>query len=488
MPCPPGGCWEPSRRLPIPFGLCFLLLAASQSLPMTANNLLIYRRLNLTTEQASAYFLAYFLPSFTAPIFGWITDRGGVRARYWTIVISLALKACALAAFAFGLVRSLGSLYLFGILAPLAHTAALATIDGALCSRGGGSAGDTSLARGRQAAKLAWQTTGDLLAALVSLLFAATDAPLPVVYGLTACVNASAACASHFLPHHPPPVDSRTAVATAEGCAPGEREAGLLASEVRVPSDSTSDDAAAAGAAADATAASSASRRAAAGAVIAALAIAVYMLPPTADVATGSYVAQPNSTASWVLSAQQLSSMAGGLGGIGLAARLDLPLHQALPLGAVATAASQLISLMVYALAGRKRNEAGVHLDGSAGGVAVLLLEPAASNALRLVGVVPILAMCAAASEGAGEGAAYGLVAAADAVGALAAGTISTIMVGALHIGAPPEASWARLPLMVAVCASCKVALVPAVLLLLRLREWVMPGKSDGYSSSVLRR
>ena len=129
-----------------------------------------------------------------------------------------------------------------------------------------------------------------------------------------------------------------------------------------------------------------------------------------------------------------------------------------------------------------------MHLDGSAGGVAVLLLGPAASNALRLVGVVPILAMCAAASEGAGEGAAYGLVAAADAVGALAAGTISTIMVGALHIGAPPEASWARLPLMVAVCASCKVALVPAVLLLLRLREWVMPGKSDGYSSSVLRR
>ena len=143
------------QRLPPAFGPVFLLLAASQSLPLTANVTLIYRQMHVSTAQASAYFLAEFMPSFAAPVFGWLTDRGGPRVRWWTVVVALVAKAVAVAGFAAGAVRGLGSLYALGVLMALAHAVALATVDGAMCARGSdGASGDTSAARSRQAAKL----------------------------------------------------------------------------------------------------------------------------------------------------------------------------------------------------------------------------------------------------------------------------------------------------------------------------------------------
>ena len=213
--------------------------------------------------------------------------------------------------------------------------------------------------------------------------------------------------------------------------------------------------------------------RATAAAIAAALAVFVYMLPPTSGVATGSYVGRTNATAPWVLSAQQLSSMAGGFVGIGAVARLDLPLRRALPLGALCTGLGQLTSLAAYALGG---NSGSARLDQTPWQLAVLLIEPAASNAFGICGVVPVLALCAAAAEGSGEGGAYGLVAAADAAGALAAGTLSALAVHLLHLGDPPQAdSWGALPLFVAACALAKLLAVPGVLLLLRVQEQLRP-------------
>ena len=473
-------------RLPFAFGFCFMLLAGSLSLPMTADMQLIYRELSLSTETASAYFLATFLPSFLTPVFGFATDRGGPCVRYWTIIISLLLKACAMCGFALGLVTDLGRLYLFGILIALAHSIALATLDGALCARGGDASGDTSVARSRQAAKLAWQTLGDLLAALLSLVLAGTNASITLVYAIATLVNAVSALAAWYLPRAEPKQRGTQQEAGGDN-KPSEHtvcHSSTRAEHPSNPSDLSGGDGAAAAPAAAAAATiappargPSSARTAATAVLAAALAAFVYNLPPTPGVATGSYVGRVNATEPWVLSAQQISGFAGGFGGIGFVSQLDLPLARALPFGALAIAGSQLTSLAAYGLGGNSGTD---RLDGSAWHVALLLVEPAVSNALRLCGVVPVLSLCAAAAEGSGEGGAYGLVAAADAAGALVAGSLSVVLVHALQVGNPSgtdgeggEPSWSQLPLFVVLCSLCKIAAVPCVLLLLTLRRRV---------------
>lgn len=108
----------------------------------------------------------------------------------------------------------------------------------------------------------------------------------------------------------------------------------------------------------------------------------------------------------------------------------------------------------------------------------MLLAQPLFSSALGRIGIVPILAVGAAASEASGEGAAFGLVSAADAAGGLAAGAVSTLSAGWLHLGNPPARSWAPLPLFILLCAAAKLAVAPAVLLLLRVRERTVRGPS----------
>ena len=477
---------DAAAQLPWAYGCIFSLLAASQSLPMTANMQLIYRELSLTTEEASAFFLAEFLPSFATPVFAWLTDCGGPRVRLHTIVATLVLKAVAIAAFALGAVRSIGGLYIFGMLKALMHVIALATVDGAICARGnGGASGDTSAARKRQAVKLACQHVGDFAAAILSLILAAVKASLPVVYALTACViGLAAACACRLPSVQAPAVEQSRQQQRQHGSQQEERP------DARPPDPPLAVLEAPPGPAAEpalqpppysppahSSPTAPSPLRTALGAAVAALAVAIYMLPPTSGVAMGSYVGRNGATRAWVLSAQQLCSMGGAFLGIGLMYRLDLPLRRSLPLGALLAGAAQLTSLTVYAIGGDSNSTA---LDGTPLGLAVLVMEPVASSALGSCSVVAILSLAAAAAEGSGEGAAYGLVAAADAAGAYAAGSLSLLAVHELGIGNPPRGSWARLPLLVCACALCKLLAVPLVLLLLRLRERIGRGaRSD---------
>lgn len=495
-----------SRRLPYAFGLCFTLLAASQSLPMTAMVQLIYQQLGLPTEVASEYFLAIFLPSFFSPVFGFVTDRGGQRGRRWSVVVALLLKSCSMGAFALGTVTSLPRLYAAGLVTALGHSLALSALDGALCSHREGASGDTTVARAQQATKLACQTLGDLTAALLSLVLAGFQAPLPLVYALTSAVNALGALTALHLPlTTPPPKPTPTApdaldvppASMPPCCSPSDSDVCSTSHAISTTTEGAPSSTCLRGTQQSSAAPRRASqpssstrthiRRSALGPLMAALAAVVYMLPPTPGVAIGSYVGRANATAPWVLSARQLSSMAGGFAGIGLVSRLDLPLAKSLPVGACATAASQLCGLLVYALGG---NSSTGRLDATTWHVLLLLLESAASNALGLCGVVPVLALCAAAAEGRGvEGGAYGLVAAADAAGALAAGSLSTLAVHALHIGnsSAEGSSWDRLPLFIVGCACCKVAAVPGVLLLLRLRRRALEAPRSDLRSVAVR-
>ena len=207
------------------------------------------------------------------------------------------------------------------------------------------------------------------------------------------------------------------------------------------------------------------------GAALAALSVALYVLPPTSGVASGAYIGQPHATHSWVLSAQQLVAQAGGVTGVAIMGTLNMPLATAVPFGALAMASGELTSLTVYALGG---NSNATRLDATPVGVATLLVQPFVSQSLGRMGIVPILSLGALAAEGSGEGAAYGLVAASDAAGGLAAGSLAALAVAQLHIASPPRGSWEQLPLFVCVCAVAKLAAVPVILLVLHVRKRVM--------------
>ena len=81
------------------------------------------------------------------------------------------------------------------------------------------------------------------------------------------------------------------------------------------------------------------------------------------------------------------------------------------------TGAAELSNLFTYALGG---NANATRLDGTPGGLAVLLGSPFLTNVLARGGVVPILALGALAAEGSGEGAAFGLVSASNTAGVAA--------------------------------------------------------------------
>ena len=66
------------------------------------------------------------------------------------------------------------------------------------------------------------------------------------------------------------------------------------------------------------------------------------------------------------------------------------------------------------------------------------------------------------------------MVSAADAAGALAAGSIAGFIIHVLNLGNPPSKTWAPLPGFVVLCALGKLLAAPCVLLLLRLRERVL--------------
>ena len=148
---------------------------------------------------------------------------------------------------------------------------------------------------------------------------------------------------------------------------------------------------------------------------------------------------------------------------------LDLPLRVAVPLGLASKAASEATGLWIYSLGGDSNATA---LDGDGRGLAVLLAQPVLSNALGAMSIVPILAMGAAAADGGGQGAAFGVVSAADSAGSLAAGSLSIALIDAFGIGNPPRGSWRYLPALIGVCAAAKLLAAPIVLLLLRLRRW----------------
>ena len=81
--------------------------------------------------------------------------------------------------------------------------------------------------------------------------------------------------------------------------------------------------------------------------------------------------------------------------------------------------------------------------------MAVLLLQPVVATALGRCGVIAVLAIGATAAEGAGEGAGYGLVSAADTAGSLAAGSLSRRYCTPSTSGAAPSGSWTALPTLV---------------------------------------
>ena len=500
---------QKKKLLPWALGIVFALMAGSLSLPITAYSILIYRRLELSPAVAGRYYLAEFSLSFTSPIVGWITDRGGPAVRWVAVVCAMALKTLFLAGFALGWVTDEPSLYAFGVPLHAAHAVAIATLNGALVAKEGGGSGDTSFARGRQAAKLAWQTGGDLVAALLSLALAASHASIELMFWTTAGLNlvvaivaaihlprravegavgeapsaASAACAvittsttaattEETTVETSPDTASSTAPPSASpATAPGQHESAIMA--VRAPPPLWSDR-------------RHAILRVSASAIIAAIAVGVYMLPPTSDVALSAYVARPHAVERWVLSGQQISTYVGGLIGIALMWRLDLRLFYSIPIGAAAVGLAELTALFIYAIGGgdgvvtsdtTATNTTIVPLDGTAGGVAILLLQPAIAAVFGRCGTVAVLALGAAAAEGGGEGAAFGLASAADGAGSLAAGTLSSLAAASLHLGEDGGAqhTWSALPAFVGVCAAAKLCAAFCVLALLKVRERVYP-------------
>ena len=473
------------KVLPPSLGVVFALMAGSLTLPITAYTVLIYRRLNMLPEEANEYFLTEFLFFLLAPLVGWVTDRGGPAVRYTTIVSALALKVLFLAGYGLGWVQSIATLYALGLPLHAAHAIAIATLNGALVARGGGGAGDTSSARTRQAAKLGWQTAGDLVAAVLSLVLAAADAPMELFFWLTAAMNAAAALLASYALSRRAPLALEDPIGCRSSIEPTPQEPTPAVEGVTAATNDASDASPSAPpppvpSACAATAASPSAPpstgRAAFGAMICALAVGIFMLPPTSDVVAGSYVGRRDAVAQWVLSARQLSAMGGGLLGVACIAKLDLPLRHAVPVGAAAIGAAELSSLSLYALGGNSNSTA---LDSTAGGLATLLLQPALSQGLGKWGVLPILALGAAAAEGIGEGAAFGLVSAADAAGGIAAGSISTFVTHTLRLGNPPVASWTSFPGFVVICAIAKLAAAPCVLLMLKLRERVMRNPTE---------
>jgi hypothetical protein len=287
------------RALSPKIGVVFSLCAATLVLPMTAYTVLINQRLNsgkgLSVEAVGQYYMAEFLFSLLAPLIGWLTDRGGPRVRHGTVVAALAVKALLITPFALGWVRSVTSLWLFGLPIKAAHATAIATLDGVIVARGSGAEGDTPAARSCQAAKLAWQTVGDLAAASLSLVIAACRVPIEGVFWTTIGANALAAMlAARALPRaHPTPAAEDRCQPT-----PWDVDLGAPPRPISPPppsiSDATSETREGLGACAvqapAARATSPPPPRAAAGAVLAAAAVALFMLPPTSDVALSSYV------------------------------------------------------------------------------------------------------------------------------------------------------------------------------------------------------
>ena len=193
---------------PIPwrYGAVYLLCAASLALPMTARGILFNRTLGLAKrpELLQAYYMAEWSMVFTSPIIGWLTDQGGPIWRRRTVVASLVVNMLFMLAFAGGLVRSLGELYLFGLPAAALHSFAIAAINGALIAHGdthGGS--DTTVARSRQSAKLVCATSGDLLAFGASTALESLHASQALVFILAAGLVAVAAITASTFPVPP---------------------------------------------------------------------------------------------------------------------------------------------------------------------------------------------------------------------------------------------------------------------------------------------
>ena len=538
-PRPPSWC----SRWPIPpsFAVTYLLCAASLALPLTARGVIFNRRLGLSRrpEILSTYYLAEWSVDLSSPLVGWLTDRAGPKCRRATVVVCLVANLCFMACFAAGLVRSVGSLYGFGLAAASTHSAAKSALNGALVAHrhdGGtrGGSGDTSEARSRQAAALICMTAGDLFAFAASTALESMHAPPTLVFSLTAALVAIATCAACFLPLPPraaapistlapPPLaslstastrtsgprcspqatrtlaqrslspifevtasvavtDGDDAASSASGESPTRGPQAAVVTYLRTPEGTRCDvriatdaggngtDAIAApaarsvGASLDATGAARPApiNRFGCSAALLACATAVYMLPPTSFDAVDSYIyrAGQYEFSTWLLSARQLSGMAGSLVGISFMWKLDLPLYHSLPVGALAFALGSLSQLWLLSVP---------HLSSASAGW--LLLQASLQAALQYCGLVPIYGLAAAAAVGGGEGAGFGLVEAASAGGGQAAGAIAIVCVRALGIGEPPSRSWVRLPLFVCLCAACKLVVVPIALVLVVGRQ-----------------
>lgn len=451
---------------------------------MTAYTVLIYQQLGASPELASQYFLAEFLFCLLNPIVGWFTDRGGPSARYVTIVAAFTIKATFLMFFALGRVRSVGMLFALGLPLHAVHAAAIATLNGALVARGGDGSGDTDVARSRQAAKLGWQTAGDFAASLASLGLAAAHVSAEGFFGLTAALNGVCAIATAIaLPRRVPlatiakpvditPHDGSSILCDAAAATTTTGPIGLLGAGDSVPAFRRTE--------ASTTPPTESNARSTVGAALAAVAVTLYMVPPTSVVASGSYIGRPHAVETWVLSANQVTSFVGALCGVAIMGRFNLPLRIAVPVGAAAAAAADLSSLSMYAIGGNASVPInGTLLDHTPIGLATLLVQPIVSSALSRVAILPILAIGAYAAEGRGEGAAYGLVSAADAAGGLVAGSLSTLAVHVLNLGEPPEHTWAPLPFFICACAAAKLLTAPFVLLMLRMRTRVLQSDAD---------
>ena len=229
-PSPPS--WRSRWPIPPSFAVTYLLCAASLALPLTARGVLFNRRLGLARrpEVLSTYYLAEWSVDLSSPLVGWLTDRAGSTCRRATIVACLVANLCFMACFAAGLVRSVDSLYGFGLAAASTHSFAKSALNGALVAhrhsegtRGG--SGDTSEARSRQAAALICMTAGDLFAFAASTALESMHASPTLIFSLTATLVAIATCAACFLPLPsqeaapistlaPPPLASLTTAST----------------------------------------------------------------------------------------------------------------------------------------------------------------------------------------------------------------------------------------------------------------------------------
>ena len=414
------------RAPPIPwrYGAVYLLCAASLALPMTARGILFNRTLGLAKrpELLQAYYMAEWSMVFTSPIIGWLTDQGGPIWRRRTVVASLVVNMLFMLAFAGGLVRSLGELYLFGLPAAALHSFAIAAINGALIAHGdthGGS--DTTVARSRQSAKLVCATSGDLLAFGASTALESLHASQALVFILTAfLVSAAAIIASTF-----PVPPSRAGHADAEVPCPQWASLNAVTATAAVPTgaaatvrpatcgsaraiaatgtaDPTTPEATAGCCVASRT---GCSRPYFATVVVGALAAAVFTLPPTSfDVVSSCVYSQrgEQTTPAWLLSAMQMTGMAGSLLGTCVMWWLDLPLRASMPVGALAFALGSTSQLwLVYGSNGR---------PVSPSNVPAMLLQPALQSTLVRCGLIPIYNLGANAAGVGSEGGGYAVV------------------------------------------------------------------------------